>query len=294
MLTWRLDRIAQVLMTERDVTRAHIAAPHVLKAWEARDAHHWRGVFLSLGVGAVVPLLGCLVLGWSPKLLVLALTLDVVVLWFCEALKGVLAYRRVAEERAHHDEAADVLAVIDGLERPRLPPNRDLFAPTPKGRLYMSVVPPREENTIMPWYWLIFALFFAGVFLLLIALTVPAAAPWLLGGAALRIGVSALRTIRASRDSASRPELLSEASLPTMTLMLSLYPAFLMLSATNIDLRDYDPRLVGGLVLGLYFVVAASLAWRGWGRVNAAAAALRAFIARDRMHMQARVRQING
>jgi len=96
----------------------------------------------------------------------------------------------------------------------------------------------------------------------------------------VRIGVSALRTVRASRDSASRPELLSEASLPTMTLILSLYPAFRLLSATKIDVRHDDPRLVGGLVPGRYFVVATSLAWRGWGRVNAAAAALGAFIAR--------------
>jgi len=36
------------------------------------------------------------------------------------------------------------------------------------------------------------------------------------------------------------------------------------------------------------------LAWRGFGRVNAAAAALRAFIARDRAQLQARVRAING
>jgi len=98
MLNWRFDRIAQYLMSERDVTRAHIASPHVLEAWEALDAHHWRGVFLSLGIGAVVPLLGYLVLGWSANLLLLALalaltlTLDAVVLWFCEAMKGVLAH----------------------------------------------------------------------------------------------------------------------------------------------------------------------------------------------------------
>ena len=92
MLNWRFDRIAQYLMSERDVTRAHSASPHVLEAWEARDAHHWRGVFLSLGIGAVVPLLGYLVLGWSANLLLLALTLDAVVLRFCEAMKGVLAH----------------------------------------------------------------------------------------------------------------------------------------------------------------------------------------------------------
>lgn len=294
MPTWRFDRIAQYLMSEHDLTRAHIAAPHVLEAWLARDAYHWRGVFLSLGIGAIVPLLGYLVLGWPAKLLFVALTLDAVVLWLCEALKGVLAYRRVAEERAHHDEAADVLAVIEGLDRPRLPPNRDLFAATPKARLYRSAVPPREENAMMPWYLLIFGTFFTAMFLLLVVWTVPAAAPWLLAGVAVRIGVSALRTIRANRDSGSRPELLSEASLPTMTLMLSLYPAFVLLSVAKVDLRAYDPRLVSGLVLGLYFVVAASLAWRGWRRVNAVSATLRAFIARDRAQMQARVRQING
>lgn len=136
-----------------------------------------------------------------------------------------------------------------------------------------------RDVAMLSWYFLISGAFFTGVFLLLVWRTVPAAATWLLAGVAARIGVCALRTVRASRDSASRPELLSEASLPTMTLMLSLYPAFVLLSFTKIDLRNYDPRLVGGLVLGLYFVVAASLAWRGWGRVNAAAAALRAFIA---------------
>lgn len=294
MPTWRLDRLAVGLLTEQDVLRAHIAAPHVLASWEARDARHWRGVFLGLGLGAVLPLAGCLLLDWPPGVLVVALTLDVVALWLGEALKGALAYLRVAEERTHHEEAADVLAVIEGLERPTLPPRRDLLAPRPRARLHVSRAAPREDNPLAPWLGLLVGGFFAGVCGLIVAWMLPAAAPWLLGAATLRLGITALRALRARRDSASRPELLGEAALPTVALMLSLYPAFILIETLDIDLRAYDARTTGALVLGGYFLVAGALAWRGWARVQAAGAALRAFIARDREQMLERVRQVNG
>lgn len=49
-----MNRDTVVLLTELEVTRAHIAAPHVLAAWEARDAYYWRRVHLGFLVGAAV------------------------------------------------------------------------------------------------------------------------------------------------------------------------------------------------------------------------------------------------
>jgi len=86
------NRETVVLLTELDVTRAQIAAPHVLAAWEARDAYYWRRVHLGFLVGAAVLLVGCVALQWSVAVVLVAIVLDVfrpVDLRFPEATIGL-------------------------------------------------------------------------------------------------------------------------------------------------------------------------------------------------------------
>lgn len=120
------------LLEDYDVTRAHMAAPYVLAEWEKRGARYWRGAFLNPFVGAIIPLLGCLAFGWPSGLVLLALTVDVAMLWICDIAKMMLAPSCVEEERAHHDEAGDVLAVIHALN------SRDVIRDLPLARYRLT------------------------------------------------------------------------------------------------------------------------------------------------------------
>ena len=294
MFAWGLGRLTVRLLEEHDVTRAHIAAPHVLAAWQAHDARYWRSTFFSLALGAAVPLLGCLLLGWTPGVMLAALTADVMALWLCDGLKQVLASHRVEEERAHQAEAYDVLAVIRALERPRRPTQRDLLAPAPRPQLYLSVA---AGGAMSSWdrkvmYGL--ALFLMSLVALVIAVSVPAAAPWLFAAAVLRVGLSALRTLRARRDSGPRPDLLPESGIPTMALYLAVYPAVMFCLVFDVKFREFEAQGLALVMLGLHVAIAGWLAWLGVRRVRRTEEDLRAFAARDREQLRARVRQVNG
>jgi hypothetical protein len=296
MLSWGFNRMALRLLDQHDVARAHIAAPHVLEAWETRGVRYWRSAFLSPFVGAIVPLVGCVVLGWTPGLVLLALTVDVATLWLGEVMKTLLARSRVDEERAHHHEAGDVLAVIHALERPRLPTHRDLLAqaPTPRRRLYVSALPSTMHDPSDRPGFIGITLLWVGLFALLVAMTQPELAPWLLASAALRLSVSVLRTLRARRDPGPRPELLSEAGIPTAALLLALYPSVLLMMKLSIDIGTIGRQNLALLLLGLHLLVAGGLATLGLRRIRRATTELRAFVARDLEQLNQRVRQING
>jgi hypothetical protein len=294
MLTWCISHLAARLLEQRDVARARIAAPHVLGEWEARGSRFWRGAFVSPFVGAIVPLVGCLVLGWTPGLVLLALTADVAVLWVCDAVKRLLARSRVDEERAHHDEAGDVLAVIHALRRPRLPLGRDLLARTPRRRLYVSALPshldrPQDRQALIGVTFFLFVLF-----AFFVAMTSAHAVPLLLAGATLRLGVCVLRTMRARRDSGPRPDLLPEAGIPTLSLMLALYPAFVVLAGLDIDTSAIGSQGLALCALSLHLVVAGVISALGIRYVHRATTELRAFVARDPTQLEERLRRING
>jgi hypothetical protein len=295
MLHWSLDRAREErLLSEHDVTRAHIAAPHLLIAWETRDARHWRRTFWNLLLGAAIPLLGCLLLQWPPTTLLVALLLDLQVLWLGDALKPLLAPRRAREERAHEDEAADVMAVVEALRRPRQPVGRDLLAAAPQAGFYVGRLRERFDP---PWVRAMGALLLATLPVLsLIGVwwLAPDAFPWLLAGATLRLGGSALSTLRAGRDPGPRAELLAEADTPTLALLAVWFPALLVAPLVERWAASLEPQSLALLLLLAYLLAAAGVAALGLRRVRRFAADLRAFIARDREQLRQRVRQVNG
>lgn len=294
MLTWALKPLARRPLEAGDVTRAHLAAPQVLESWQARTARHGQSAFLGPALGAVVPLIGCFVLGWTPGVVWLALAADVVTLWLCDAVKWMLARDRVRAERAQHDQAGDVLAVIDALRTPRLPRRRDRLESPLKPQWLLSSLPssllaPSERPAGVAA--IVFGVL---VFWVVIAATLPHLVPWLACAAALRLLVCVIRTRRARRDPGSRPELLPEAGVPTLVLCLALYGSFLILTKF-----DPDPALIGSddlaaLILGLHLVIAIAVGMLGWRRIRGATTALRRFAAQDRVSLTQRVRQING
>ncbi len=294
MLAWGVGGFASRLLEERDVARAHIAVPYVLSEWETRGVRYWRSAFLSPFVGAIVPLVGCVVLGWTPGLVLLALTVDVAMLWVCDAAKTLLAGSRMDEERAHLDDAGDVLAVIRALERPRLPAHRDLLAPTPRRKLYVSGMPSDLHNPSDARVLIGVVLFCLVLFGIGIVVIFPHVVPWLLAGAALRVGVSVWRTLRARRETGPRPELLPEAGIPTFALALALYPSFLFLASFNVSTGAIGNQGLALILLGSHLSVAGIVATLALHRIHRATAQLRAFAARDLEQLKQRVRQING
>lgn len=294
MLTWIVKHLASRPLEPHDVTRAHLAAPHVLEAWQTRTARHWRNAFLGPVIGSLVPLAGCLVLGWTPGMVLLALTTDVATLWLCDAMKWVLARSRVEEERAHHQEAGDVLAVIHALRRPRLPTQRDLLARSPRPQLLLSALPSQLDPASDRPVWIGMTLFATLLFGFLVARTAPDVAPWLAVAALLRLAVCAIRTRQARRDAGPRPDLLPEAGIPTAVLCLALYPSFLILAELNPELAPFGRESLALLLLGLHLAVAAGLGMLGLRRIGLATKELREFVARDLVQLQQRVRQING
>ena len=293
MLGWGLGKLRTRLLEEHDVVRAHLAAPMVLAEWEARGARHWRRAFLTPVTGTVMPLVGCLLLEWSPGLVLLALTVDVAMLWLCDAAKGLLARSRVDEERAHLDEAGDVLAVIDALHEPRLPSNRDLLAPMPRRRLYLAALPSTLHDPSDRPLFIGVTLMFCVLFGAIIVIVAGKAWPWLVAGAALRFGFSTLLTLRASRDAGPRPELLPEAGIPTATLFLALYPSFLVLAGLDLDLTAIGRHNLALILIGLHLLVASGIAMLAIRRIRRATVQLRAFVGRDLAQLKQRVRQIN-
>lgn len=294
MLTWIVKHLASRPLEEVDVTRAHLAAPHVLAPWETRGEHHWGAAFLSPLLGALVPLTGCLVLGWTPGLVLLALTADVAALWLCDSVKWLLARVRVEEERAQHDEAGDVLAVIHALCTPRRPTNRDLLASSPQPRLHVSPLPshidPASDRPVM----IGMTLFVVVLFAFLVAMTMPDVAPWLAAAAALRLAVCIFRTLRARHDPGPRLDLLPEAGIRTAALFLALYPSALVLLKLEPDLAAIGRENLALLLLGLHLVVAMGVAALGLHRIRRATEHMREFAASDLDPMKQRVRQING
>lgn len=292
------NRDTVVLLTEIDVTRAHIAAPYVLAAWEARDANYWRRVYLGFLVGAAVPLVGCFALQWSVAVVLAAIVLDVFVQWTCDFLKPVLAYDRVQQEQAHADEAAEVEAVIDALRRRRTPPllGRDILSAAPKAGFYVH---PRSSDPgarasvfVLALIPILFATL-VGMLLLGTYFFLPDAFPWLLLGTLIRIGYSMLVTIRAGNDTAWRPELLPEATLPSIAMSALMLPGVLLFEIAEDSVKSIDPNTLGVVALVLYFLIVVVLSGFGLRGVREFVADLRAFIARDREQLKRQVRQVN-
>ena len=169
-----------------------------------------------------------------------------------------------------------------------------MFEATPQRRYYVGQLPPRFDP---PWVHAIGTLLLG----VLVVLTLfglwwglPDAFPWLLAGATIRLGGSALTTLRASRDPGPRAELLSEADTATLALVAVMFPALLVASLAERWVEALEPQLLALLLLLLYLFASAGVAALGLRRVRRFAAELRAFIARDREQLRERVRRING
>jgi hypothetical protein len=295
MLTWSLDRLDDERpLTEHDVARAHIAAPHVLASWEARDAAYWRSVFLGLMVGATFPVLGCVVLGWTSGPLLLVVVLDVLVLVFCDAIKGLLAAQRAAQERAHQDEAAEVLAVIAALRRPRRPRHPDLFAERARPQYYLGLRRPRVDLPWTRWAATLFAGMFLALFFVVIGTWFHELFHWFVAAALFRTGISVFRTVRARRISAWRPELLPESPAPFVALGAVCFIGYIAFEVAGDWMLSLPPQGLGFMTLCLYFAVVLALAWVGMRQVRSVATTLRDFAARDRESLKLKVRQVNG
>lgn len=132
-----------------------------------------------------------------------------------------------------------------------------------------------------------------GMLLLGIHHLIPDAFPWLLMGTLIRIGYSMLVTIRARNDTAWRPELLSEAALPSLAMSATLFPGILLFEIAEDWTKSLDPNTLGLVALVLYFLIVVVLTRLGLRNVWEFAADLRAFIARDREQLKRQVRQVN-
>ena len=284
------------LLTETDVARAHIAAPHVLAAWQTRDAHYWRRASLGFLIGAAVPVFGYFALHWPIVAILLALLLDVLAVWICDALKLILAQHRAQEELAHILEAAGIMAVIRALQRPRQPRHRDLLAPPLRAALYLIPSDPGQDWGRLRGFAALALIVVVGLLTsLLFRLFDASDLLLLLAGVLLRIGWSAALTIRARNDTASRPELLPEWIAPTMALLaLALLLTMLYNAGIIPALKLHEPSPLGGLVLLLHFLIVALLSWLGQHQVRVLVDSLRTFAARDREQLKQRVRQINA
>lgn len=290
-LLWIESRDPDRLLTEHDVVRAHIAAPHVLAVWQRRDAHFWRLTAWHFAIGAAIPAIGCFLLGWSVSEALLALGLDLAALWVADALKPLLAYRRVREEKEHRIEAAMIKAVIEAMRRRRYPSllQRDVFGPRPFSGYYLSAPVPEEAAPVMRWYLLGIALLLLALGLFLVASQSPPLLPWVVLGAGLRLASTVAVTRSARRDPSSRPELLAQSTLPSLVFSATLL-AMAMLHELRVPLTASQSA---HLTLLFYTLGTMSASWRGWNNLHRFTAMLQGFIARDREALVESVRQAN-
>lgn len=290
------------LLTERDVSAAHIAAPHVLAQWRSGDAREWRHLWFTLAIGTAFPLFGYFAFDWPPALVAIYLLFDIGVLAFCDGLMLRLDGARVMQERAHLDEALLIRAVIDGLRRPRKVPlaQRDVLAAPASPRYYL-VEPPPRDGLVAEW-------FVVGIILLAVSLvsslawtyyTLRAATPsfaelaLLILGAIVRLVVRGVEIRHLRNDPSPHPEVMSQAAMPAGALMI----AWTLLAGLYEWFRDLGsptrPDVVIALLLSLYVVAASGLALIGIANVRHLMREMKAFAAQDREQLRQRVRRVN-
>lgn len=296
-LLWPGSREPERLLDEHDLIRAHIAAPHVLATWQARDAAHWQRAALSLSIGAAIPLFGCFVLQWPIATVIVALALDVIAVGACDVLKGLLAPQRARQEQAHLEEAADVREVMTALVRPRRPSSlqRDLLsAPAHVGYYYA----PPAHSQAMPVALIGLILFLIGGLLSLGIIAavhfLPGAWPWLLFGLVLRFAGSILSTLRARRSPDPAPVLLAESLAPMLAFAATMLVCLVLMKTGGSAITSLPPAWIGGGILAIYFGCTLAVSQWSLGNVREFSIGLRNFIAQDREQLRARVRRVNG
>ena len=77
-------------LTDHDIARAHGLGGDWLARWKKEKASAFSAV-ANLGSSGVVPLIGFVALDWSATLIVLAIMIDIVTIWFTDVLKSRLA-----------------------------------------------------------------------------------------------------------------------------------------------------------------------------------------------------------
>jgi hypothetical protein len=297
-LLWTEGQQPERLLAEHDLIRAHIAAPHVLATWQARDAAHWRRASIGLLIGAAIPLFGCFVLQWSIATVLAAIVMDVYALWICDVLKGMLAPQRTREEHANLEEAADVRQVMRALLRTRRPSalQRDLLAAAPRVGYYFTPpgagVDPRLHG--IAWVLLLLLLMLLGLCFIAAFHFLPTAWPWLLLGVVLRIGGSIVSTLWARRSPDPAPTLLLEAPGPMLAFGGVAMICVLLMKVGGNAITSLPQAWLGSAVLILYFLFALTISQWSLQNVRAFVADLRHFIAQDREQLRDRVQRVNG
>ncbi len=285
-------------LVERDLVRAHIAAPGVLASWETRHAAHWRSVALDLVIGTWLPVCGVLLLSWPVGAVLAAIVLDAFVQMLCEMLKVLLAPRRSLEERQAAHDAIDVYRVMRSFAQPRRPSllGRSL---TDLGNapLRYYYLPAHERHPLAPIFPLIvasFACFAIAVGLMSFASMLPDAFPGIALATSVRIAVTLFAIRRANGRDGPAPELLPGHEARWIALMWVLYAS----AWSNLIPRDVIlalPESVRGVaVLMLYATVVAVAAGIGWRRMLRFSHDLKQFIGRDRRQLLDRLQRVNG
>lgn len=296
-LLWPQSREPERLLTEHDLLRAHIAAAHVLAAWQARDAEHWRRAAIGWLIGAVIPLVGCFVLHWPIATVIVALALDIPALWACDVLKALLAPQRANQEQAHLAEAAEVREVMTSLRRPRKPAasQRDLLAATPRVGYYYS--PPGAAGQLPPGLAWVLLLLLGGLLALGLVSAhhfLPGTPPWLVLGLGLRFAASFLSTWHARRRVDPAPVLLPEAPAPMLAFGVTLMSGLLLTKTGGDAITSLPSTWIGAGVLVLHFLVVFAVSRWALGNVRNFVTDLRRFVAQDRESLRERVLRVNG
>jgi hypothetical protein len=290
------------LLTEHDVTAAHIAAPHLATLWQASNGRRWRRLSFSLVFGSLLPLVGYLALQWPPSLAMFALVLDSVMLVVCDVLKLLLARQRVREEREHLDEANTVRMVIESLQRPQRPWFKDRDPDDVGLRFRIGVIP--RNHFARDWA---FILCMAFPLVMLSTLAVETAlldpddpvAPidlvLLLAGTLIRLGICIVDTLRLRSDPTPRPELLSQSIIPLAALLITT-PATLLVVwlIETLGIASANDQPVVAIFLSLYFAIGTVFGAIGVANVRRLVRTFDAFTARDREQLRERVRRVNG
>jgi hypothetical protein len=296
-LLWPQNGEPERFLTEHDLLRAHIAAAHVLAAWQARDVEYWRRAAVGWLIGAVIPLVGCFVLHWPIATVIVALALDIPALWACDVLKGLLAPQRARQEQAHLDEAAEVREVMTSLQRPRRPSalQRDLLAATPRVGYYYS--PPGPAGQPPPGLAVLLLLLLGGLLALGLVSAhhfLPGTLPWLVLGLGLRFAVSILSTWRARRRVDPAPVLLPEAPGPMFAVGVTLMVCLVLMKTGGDAITSLPSTWIGTGVLVLHFVAVLAVSRWALGNVRDFISDLRRFAAQDRESLRERVLRVNG
>lgn len=102
-------------LTEHDVLRARGLGADVLAHWRDGERAHAQRAIFNFTTAGLVPLFGCLVLGWSTSLVGIAVSLDVATVWLCDLLALLLAREQVGYQLDWFEKVDQIVHVARAL-----------------------------------------------------------------------------------------------------------------------------------------------------------------------------------